>query len=126
MTTDLAVRSPLPTMVDFWEGPRRDWFTDRAWALLTSAPFVVSASSNRVGVRLTGPALERRAARELPSEGLVEGALEVPPDGQPIVMLADHPVTGGYPVIAVIMPHHLPSVAQARPGTTLRFRHSGG
>ena len=94
--------------------------------MLTSAAFVVSASSNRVGVRLTGPALERRAERELPSEGLVEGAIEVPPDGQPIVMLADHPVTGGYPVIAVIMPQHLPSVAQARPGTTLRFRHSGG
>ena len=60
------------------------------------------------------------------SEGLVEGAIQVPPDGQPIVMLADHPVTGGYPVIAVVAPHHIASVAQARPGTALRFRHSGG
>ena len=92
--------------------------------MLTTQPFVVSPSGNRVGARLTGPPLERVAIRELLSEGLVEGAIQVPPDGQPIVMLADHPVTGGYPVIAVVAPHHVPSVAQAQPGTTLRFRHS--
>ena len=126
ITTELAVRPPLPTVLELWEGPRRDWFTDRAWSLLTTAPFVVSASSNRVGVRLGGPELDRLDDRQLPSEGLVEGAIEVPPDGQPIVMLSDHPVTGGYPVIAVVTPRHLPAIAQARPGTTLRFRHSGG
>jgi allophanate hydrolase subunit 2 len=70
--------------------------------------------------------LERREKRELASEGLVEGAIQVPPDGQPIVMLADHPVTGGYPVIGVVAPSHVSSVAQARPGTRLRFRHSVG
>lgn len=126
MTAELAVRPPLPTLVELWEGPRRDWFTDCAWSALTGAAFVVSASSNRVGVRLGGPALKRCDNRQLPSEGLVEGAIEVPPDGQPIVLLADHPITGGYPVIAVVMPRDLPSIAQARPGTTLRFRHSGG
>jgi allophanate hydrolase subunit 2 len=107
-------------------GPRYDWFTDEAWTILATQPFVVSPSGNRVGARLTGTALERREIRELLSEGLVEGAIQVPPDGQPIVMLADHPVTGGYPVIAVVAPHHLPSVVQARPGTALRFRHTVG
>jgi biotin-dependent carboxylase-like uncharacterized protein len=126
MATDLAVRHPPPSVVQVFEGPRRDWFTQQAWSVLITAEFIVSPASNRVGVRLAGPALERRDQRQLPSEGIVEGAIEVPPDGQPIVMLADHPVTGGYPVIAVVAPQHLPSIAQARPGTPLRFRHSGG
>jgi biotin-dependent carboxylase-like uncharacterized protein len=126
ITTDLGVRPPLSDVVHLSEGPRRDWFTPAAWTLLTTKPFVVSPSGNRVGARLGGPALERVAIRELLSEGLVEGAIQVPPDGQPIVMLADHPVTGGYPVIAVVERYDLPSIAQARPGATLRFRHSGG
>ena len=78
-------------------------------------------STSRVGVRLTGPSLLRIDGRELPSEGLVEGAIQVPPDGQPIIMLADHPTTGGYPVIAVIDSADLRHAAQAAPGTTLRF-----
>jgi biotin-dependent carboxylase-like uncharacterized protein len=126
LVADLAMPPPLSTTIHLYEGPRRDWFTDDAWTILTTQAFVVSASSNRVGARLTGPLLERRHNHQLPSEGLVEGAIEVPPDGQPIVMLADCPVTGGYPVIAVVDRDHLSWVAQARPGTTLRFRHSGG
>lgn len=126
MATDLAVRRPLSSQVQIFEGPRRDWFTELAWSVLVTADFVVSPASNRVGVRLTGPALERVHDRQLASEGLIEGAVEVPPDGQPIVMLADCPVTGGYPVIAVVSAADLPSIAQARPGSTLRFRHSGG
>ncbi len=123
ITTDLGVRPPLTTEIHLFEGPRRDWFTSEAWRTLTTQPFLVSPSGNRVGARLNGTPLERVAIRELLSEGLVEGAIQVPPDGQPIVMLADHPVTGGYPVIAVVAPYHVPSVAQARPGTALRFRH---
>jgi biotin-dependent carboxylase-like uncharacterized protein len=126
ITTDLGVRPPLSTLIHLSEGPRRDWFTPEAWTVLTSQPFVVSPSGNRVGARLSGPVLERVAARELLSEGLVEGAMQVPPDGQPIVMLADHPVTGGYPVIAVVAPYDVPAVVQARPGTALRFRHTTG
>jgi biotin-dependent carboxylase-like uncharacterized protein len=126
LVADLAMPPPLSTLIHLYEGPRRDWFTDDAWTQLITQAFVVSASSNRVGARLTGPLLERRHDHQLPSEGLVEGAIEVPPDGQPIVMLADCPVTGGYPVIAVVDRDHLSWVAQARPGTTLRFRHSGG
>jgi biotin-dependent carboxylase-like uncharacterized protein len=126
LLVDFVSRPPFGTVIDVYEGPRRDWFTEQAWSDLGDAPFVVSPTSNRVGTRLSGPVLERVVRRELPSEGLVEGAIQVPPDGQPIVMLADHPVTGGYPVIAVVAPDHVPLVAQARAGTTLRFRHSSG
>jgi biotin-dependent carboxylase-like uncharacterized protein len=125
-TTDFGIHPPRTTVIQVSDGPRRDWFTHDAWTALTTQAFVVSPSGNRVGARLSGPPLERVAIRELLSEGLVEGAIQVPPDGQPIVMLADHPVTGGYPVIAVVAPDHVSSVAQARPGTVLRFRHSGG
>jgi allophanate hydrolase subunit 2 len=83
-------------------------------------PYTVTATS-RVGTRLSGAALERVRPEELPSEGLVEGAVQVPPDGQPIVMLADHPTTGGYPVLAVVDPSDISDVAQAAVGTVLRF-----
>lgn len=126
ITTDIGVRQPLSKLIHLSRGPRHDWFTDAAWTTLTSEPYVVSPSGNRVGARLSGPVLERVAVRELLSEGLVEGSIQVPPDGQPIVMLADHPVTGGYPVIAVVAADDLPSIVQARPGSALRFRHTAG
>ncbi|MEY2416885.1 MAG: hypothetical protein QOH53_2219 [Ilumatobacteraceae bacterium] len=126
ITTDLGVRQPRSTLIHLSEGPRHDWFTTESWRTLTTEPYVVSPSGNRVGARLSGPVLERVAVRELLSEGLVEGSIQVPPDGQPIVMLADHPVTGGYPVIAVVAAYDLPSIVQARPGATLRFRHTAG
>ena len=77
---------------------------------------------SRVGVRLDGAALERRVTAELPSEGLLTGAIQVPPDGRPVVMLADHPTTGGYPVLAVVDADDLATVVQARPGAPVRFR----
>jgi biotin-dependent carboxylase-like uncharacterized protein len=126
ITTDIGFPARRSTLIDLSPGPRHDWFTSAAWTALKTEIYMVSPSGNRVGARLSGPALQRVAIRELLSEGLVEGAIQVPPDGQPIVMLADHPVTGGYPVIAVVAPDHLPLVAQARPGTALRFRHTVG
>lgn len=114
---------PLPAdRIRLWPGPRRDWFTDEAWEALLTAPFAGAAESDRVGLRLTGPTLGRAVAGELPSEGLIEGSIQVPPSGQPIVMLADHPTTGGYPVIAVVDPRDLTHVAQTRPGDPIRFR----
>jgi allophanate hydrolase subunit 2 len=118
-----AARRPTPTEIDVWPGPRGDWFTDDARRLLTDATFEVTATSP-VGTRLSGPVLARSRHDELPSEGMVEGAVQVPPDGQPIVMLAGHPTTGGYPVIAVVDSAHLPRIAQAAPGTRIRFRSS--
>ncbi|MEZ5250952.1 MAG: hypothetical protein R2713_17590 [Ilumatobacteraceae bacterium] len=84
-------------------------------------PWTVSVTSDRVGVRLDGPSLVRVRHGELPSEGMVEGAIQVPPDGRPIVMLADHPATGGYPVVAVVDPADLWLVAQRPPGSEVRF-----
>jgi biotin-dependent carboxylase-like uncharacterized protein len=102
-------------------GPRDDWFTPEAVRLFTSGAYRVSAASNRIGLRTEGPALDRAVAGELASEGMVLGAVQVPPDGRPVVFLADHPTTGGYPVIGVIRPSDLPSAAQATPGTPVRF-----
>jgi KipI family sensor histidine kinase inhibitor len=106
-------------------GPRDDWFTDDALDTVTREPYVVTAESNRVGVRLSGPRLARARDGELPSEGMVAGSVQVPPGGEPIVFLADHPVTGGYPVIAVVCKADLPVLAQARPGQRVRFTRSG-
>ncbi|MDH6626029.1 biotin-dependent carboxylase-like uncharacterized protein [Streptomyces sp. LBL] len=102
-------------------GPRDDWFTPDAVRAFTSRTYRVSSASNRIGLRTEGPALERALTGELPSEGMVLGAVQVPPDGRPLVFLADHPTTGGYPVIAVVRAADLPAAAQAVPGTPVRF-----
>jgi biotin-dependent carboxylase-like uncharacterized protein len=103
-------------------GPRSELLVPEAWQALVSAGWTVSSDSDRVGVRLTGPALHRAGDAELPSEGLVPGAIQVPPDGAPVLFLADHPVTGGYPVLAVVVTADLPWAAQLRPGDEVRFR----
>ncbi|MCX4740434.1 5-oxoprolinase subunit C family protein [Streptomyces antibioticus] len=102
-------------------GPREDWFTAAAVRAFTSRAYRVSPASNRIGLRTEGPALERALTGELASEGMVLGAVQVPPDGRPVVFLADHPTTGGYPVIGVVRPADLPAAAQAVPGTPVRF-----
>jgi biotin-dependent carboxylase-like uncharacterized protein len=103
-------------------GPRRDWFTPDAWTRLTHAGYHVASDSNRVGVRLDGPVLERSVTGELPSEGIVRGAVQVPSSGQPLVFGADHPTTGGYPVLAYVVDEDVDLVAQLRPGDVVRFR----
>ena len=103
-------------------GPRDEVFTHDAVRGLIGAAWTVTSDSDRTGVRLDGPVLERRRRVELASEGMVEGSLQVPPDGHPILFLANHPTTGGYPVIAVVVGADLPLAAQARPGTRMRFR----
>ncbi len=110
-------------------GPRDDWFSADALQSLTGQDWLVTAQSNRIGVRLApagaengpGAALERGRPGELPSEGAVAGALQVPPSGHPVLFLNDHPVTGGYPVIAVVVPEDLPVAAQLPPGHRVRF-----
>ncbi|MFC9398381.1 biotin-dependent carboxyltransferase family protein [Streptomyces sp. NPDC057027] len=102
-------------------GPRDDWFTADALRALSTRAYRVSPASNRIGLRLGGPPLERAVAGELPSEGMVLGAVQVPPDGRPVVFLADHPTTGGYPVVAVVREADLGAAAQAVPGTPVRF-----
>ncbi|MBB3661888.1 biotin-dependent carboxylase-like uncharacterized protein [Prauserella sediminis] len=102
-------------------GPRDDWFTSRALQTLLTEPYTVTSECDRVGARLDGPELARAGVGELPSEGMVPGALQVPPSGKPTLFLADHPVTGGYPVIAVVVASDVDAAAQLRPGTRVRF-----
>jgi biotin-dependent carboxylase-like uncharacterized protein len=102
-------------------GPRVDWFRPTIVERFAAEPWTVTVTS-RVGVRLGGFVVERIRTGELASEGLVRGAIQVPPDGNPVMMLADHPTTGGYPVVAVVHPDDVAIVAQTSPGGTVRFR----
>lgn len=103
-------------------GPRDDWFEPDALVRFTTCAWVVTSDLDRVGIRLAGPTLTRQRDGELPSEGVVRGSVQVPPSGQPLVFLADHPTTGGYPVVAVVLDEDTDALAQVRPGDRLRFR----
>jgi biotin-dependent carboxylase-like uncharacterized protein len=113
-----------PLVLTITPGPRQDWFTAGSLTTLVSSQYRASKDSNRIALRLDGPAVERTVTTELPSEGLVLGAVQVPADGQPLVFLADHPTTGGYPVIAVVDDSDIDACAQVRPGDEVRFRWS--
>jgi biotin-dependent carboxylase-like uncharacterized protein len=102
-------------------GPRDEWVRDVDTLVRTE--WTASEKTNRVGMRLEGAAVEHRDEdTQLPSEGAYRGAVQVPPSGEPVVFLADHPVTGGYPVVAVVVDADVDRAAQVRPGQTLRFR----
>lgn len=120
------VPAPRPagatTVLHWTPGPRSDWLTDVGLDALSRGAWTVGADSNRVGVRLDGPALERRDLAELASEGLVRGAVQVPPSGRPVIFLADHPTTGGYPVVAVVDEPDTDALAQVRPGDRVELR----
>ncbi len=120
----LPVRPPISGDLELRAipGPRADWFVPGALDALFTAAYTVTSDIDRVGMRLDGPRLARADRSELPSEGTVTGALQVPPSGQPVLFLADHPLTGGYPVIAVVASADIGRAAQARPGQRLRFR----
>ncbi len=114
-------RGRRPVVLRCRPGPRADWFVAEAASTLAGAPYVVGPDSDRVGLRLSGPPLSRSRTGELPSEGIVLGAVQVPADGRPLVFLNDHPTTGGYPVVAVVDPRDLGRCAQLRPGDEVRF-----
>jgi allophanate hydrolase subunit 2 len=123
-----AVPHPGPVaelLLPFLPGPRDGWFTEQGLRTLTTGRFRVSPASNRIGLRTEGPALERARSGELPSEGMPLGALQVPPNGLPVLFLHDHPTTGGYPVVGVVPERHLAPAAQAVPGTPVRFVLAG-
>ena len=119
--TDLAPVARPRTTLAVLPGPRRDWFTDDAWQTLLTTDWQVSSDSNRVAVRLDGGRLERSRTEELPSEAMVRGAIQVPSSGLPLIFGPDHPVTGGYPVIAVLTDRDADHAGQLRPGGTVRF-----
>ena len=121
--------APVPPMdagtlpVRIVGGPRDDWFTNPD--ALTAGVWAVSPDTDRIGARLNrhgdAPALVRTSEAELPTEGVALGSIQVPPSGQPVVFLADHPISGGYPVIGVVVDEDIDRIAQARPGQLIRF-----
>lgn len=109
--------------LDVIMGPRSDWFTEAGIANLSGQLWQVTPQSNRVGIRLSGEtALERKDKAELPSEGTATGAIQVPHSGQPVLFLADHPLTGGYPVIGTVAEYHLDLAGQIPVNAQIRFR----
>jgi biotin-dependent carboxylase-like uncharacterized protein len=119
---ETAPARPVRSVLRVVPGPRDDWFTSGALDTLTSTAWTVRPESNRIGLRLDGPRLDRARADELPSEPMLPGALQVPHDGRPILFGPDAPVTGGYPVLAVVRAADLDCAAQLRPGDEVRFR----
>ncbi len=119
-----AVATPAPASrsVTVIPGPREDWFDPAAIEKLTAAAWRVGADADRVGLRLDGPRPARRRDGELATEGTRPGAIQVPPDGRPIILGPDAPVTGGYPVIAVVADADLDAVGQLGPGDEVRLR----
>ncbi|MGW9415300.1 5-oxoprolinase subunit B/C family protein [Arthrobacter cupressi] len=112
------------TVLDIVPGPRDDWFDLSELESLCSQEWEVTPQSNRVGMRLAGEPLQRSRDGELPSEGTMAGAIQIPPAGLPVLFLADHPITGGYPVIGVVIDEHLDRAAQVPIGGSIRFRVS--
>ncbi len=120
----VAVDTPRPPSAGplrLLAGPRADRVVGDAVDLLCRTPYTVSPDSDRIGLRLVGEPLPLSTTAELPSEGVVLGAVQVPPDGRPVVFLADHPTTGGYPVVAVVDERDLWQCAQIRPGEAVGF-----
>ncbi|MEA5457234.1 5-oxoprolinase/urea amidolyase family protein [Sinomonas sp. JGH33] len=103
-------------------GPRDSWFTQEAIESFLSQEWTVTPQSNRVGLRLNGSPLKRASEGELASEGVIRGSIQVPPNGQPLIFLSDHPVTGGYPVIGVVVSADLDKAGQIAPGGTVQFQ----
>lgn len=118
----LPAASALPATLRLIPGPQDDAFTPDAMATLTGQPFTLGPRSDRMGYRLHGHRLAHAGGHDILSDGIAMGAMQVPGDGQPIVLMADRQPTGGYPKIATVIRADLPALAQARPGQALRFR----
>lgn len=114
-TTARLAYSPEP-VIRVIPGPHLAWFTDESWDSFCQGAYAVSTQSDRMGYRLNGPTLAHHNGADLVSQGMVQGEIQVPGDGQPIVMMPDHPTTGGYACIATVVKADLPLLAQVEPG----------
>jgi len=103
------------------DGPQSDWFTNSTWKTFCESTFQVSEQSNRMGIRLEGTPIRPDASREMITEGVSLGAIQVPPSGQPIILFVEQQTTGGYPKIANVISADLHSLGQLRPRDTIRF-----
>lgn len=128
--TPVLLRLPQPPRVTdaplrVIAGPQRDYFTDAAWAAFLGAGFSVGREADRMGLRLDGPRLEHMRGADIISDAVMPGAIQVPGDGRPIILLADCQTVGGYPKIATVIGADLPRLGHALPGQTLRFVEIG-
>jgi 5-oxoprolinase (ATP-hydrolysing) subunit C len=103
-------------------GPQDDYFSEAGWATFLSATYTITQNADRMGIRLSGPAIAHSAkGYNIVSDGIVTGSIQVPGSGEPLILLADRQTTGGYPKIATVITADLPRLAQASPGETLQF-----
>ena len=107
------------------DGPQSDWFTDSAWKIFCANAFQVSEKSNRMGIRLEGSPIPLDSSREMITEGVSLGAIQVPPSGQPIILFVEQQTTGGYPKIANVISADLHCLGQLRPRDSVRFERIG-
>jgi len=117
-----SVLSGNPAPIRVVMGPQDQRFTDQAIATLTSHDYRLTPVLNRMGMRLDGPVLEHIDNADIPSDGIVTGSIQVPGNGIPIILLADHQTTGGYTKIATVISADLPKLARLRPGQNIRFQ----
>jgi antagonist of KipI len=116
----LAVLAPRRTL-RVTRGPHSDWFEHATGRALAGNPYSVTEEANRMGLRLSGPALAMRSGGQMVTEGVSLGAVQVPPAGQPIILFVDQQTTGGYPIVANVISADLRSVGQLRPRDEIRF-----
>jgi biotin-dependent carboxylase-like uncharacterized protein len=128
--TAISLRLPQPPGVAdaplrVIAGPQREYFSDAAWSAFITGEFTVSRAADRMGLRLDGPGLEHTRGADIISDAVTPGAIQVPGDGRPIILLADCQTVGGYPKIATVIGADLPRLGHALPGQTLRFTEVG-
>lgn len=111
---DITVRAVL--------GPQDFMFTDDDKNIFFSTPYKVTPQADRMGIRLEGKALNSKKGVDIISDGIVFGSVQIPKNGMPIVLMADHQTTGGYAKIATVISADLPLLAQAKPNDTIRFK----
>lgn len=102
-------------------GPQDDYFTEKGIRTFLESTYVVTDKSDRMGVRLDGEKIENKNGVDIISDGIATGSVQIPASGTPIIMMADRQTTGGYAKIATVISADLPKMAQARPGTRIRF-----
>lgn len=108
--------------IRFTKGRQYDWFTDESKQQFIDLDFSITPDSNRMGYRLSGPSINVMEQKELITEGTAFGTIQIPPEGQPIILMADRQPTGGYPKIGEVIQCDLPRLSQMRPGDKLRFK----
>ncbi len=116
---DVDIR--VPDVLRAMRGPNSEYFCLRSFETLFATVYTVSPASDRMGLRLQGPGLERAIQGELPSQGTTGGGMQVPADGQPILLLADRQTTGGYPCIATVIGADIAAAGRLCSGMSVRF-----